>query len=637
MDVSTLHHSSTQQSAPWMGSRLEAPMASYNYSPGLQHLDIGDIFNPSPVLDSNTGHMNSRHYANNQPIGYRHVFHGAGEISKPQLHVPQVLHPWNAMVTQSQQRNISEPRSMVAPSQQQQQRRNPYACISPRQHINSTAAQLPASFHQHIGSSAAQLPPHFFNFPPTPPEDNITLSNSTNSPKILSPTANLNRDASPSTLNSSTTEFSPDTKPVLKDISNDTRSFFGSPPGLLQMSTCNPYMSRIDSTKGSSASSTTSSSEYSPDRKVLTDLREDTRSYFGSPSTQFQMPNCNTYLQRTENTKAPTTTEFGRDIKPSQKDLSPELGSYYGSSPAPSMQVPSYNPYASRVEYRSSLGLPVANNTKATETETEENCKPRGKTSAVVAGRECVNCAATSTPLWRRDGAGNYLCNACGLFHKMNGHHRPLVKPKRQQSSSKRAGTSCINCNTTTTTLWRRNAEGDSVCNACGLYFKLHNVSRPVKMKKEGIQTRNRKSTKKNRRAKNDIPSRETMVKPEEINFGEYSHMSSVSGITPQLPSYMGNVPSLGAAGTFMASHLSHMQHNGVSSATTLGHNGAFGGSVIGHNGLPVSFTNFAPSNSPSFPMSSFSSMTSNPSSNYSSGPNSNATYVLPGSMACAS
>ncbi|EDS31329.1 conserved hypothetical protein [Culex quinquefasciatus] len=47
------------------------------------------------------------------------------------------------------------------------------------------------------------------------------------------------------------------------------------------------------------------------------------------------------------------------------------------------------------------------------------------------------------------------------------------------QSAARRAGTSCANCKTTTTTLWRRNQGGEPVCNACGLYYKLHN---PVSM-----------------------------------------------------------------------------------------------------------------------------------------------------------
>ncbi|XP_053694102.1 box A-binding factor-like [Sabethes cyaneus] len=66
-------------------------------------------------------------------------------------------------------------------------------------------------------------------------------------------------------------------------------------------------------------------------------------------------------------------------------------------------------------------------------------------------------------------------------------------KQSRRLSSARRVGLQCSNCDTKTTSLWRRNQVGEPVCNACGLYYKLHNVNRPLTMKKDNIQSRKRK------------------------------------------------------------------------------------------------------------------------------------------------
>ncbi|XP_026219047.1 transcription factor GATA-3 isoform X4 [Anabas testudineus] len=127
-----------------------------------------------------------------------------------------------------------------------------------------------------------------------------------------------------------------------------------------------------------------------------------------------------------------------------------------------------------------------------------------------------------------------------------SGRSRPFScrKLTRQvQSAARRAGTSCANCQTTTTTLWRRNANGDPVCNACGLYFKLHNINRPLTMKKEGIQTRNRKMSSKSKKSKKSQDNMEDFSK---------SLMDKSSSFSPAaLSRHMSSFPPF--------SHSSHM------------------------------------------------------------------------------
>lgn len=72
---------------------------------------------------------------------------------------------------------------------------------------------------------------------------------------------------------------------------------------------------------------------------------------------------------------------------------------------------------------------------------------------------------------------GSASCEGCPAFNQHQVNRHALI---------------CANCRTTTTPLWRRDEGGNTICNACGLYYKLHNVHRPVSMKRSVIKRRKR-------------------------------------------------------------------------------------------------------------------------------------------------
>ncbi|KAI0975685.1 hypothetical protein F4678DRAFT_457038 [Xylaria arbuscula] len=93
-----------------------------------------------------------------------------------------------------------------------------------------------------------------------------------------------------------------------------------------------------------------------------------------------------------------------------------------------------------------------------------------------VSGYSSVAPSRPASPLGSKHGSTSNLQSASGSQGDGN------------------APTTCTNCFTQTTPLWRRNPEGQPLCNACGLFLKLHGVVRPLSLKTDVIKKRNRGS-----------------------------------------------------------------------------------------------------------------------------------------------
>ncbi|KAM9839095.1 zinc finger transcription factor Trps1 [Aulostomus maculatus] len=103
------------------------------------------------------------------------------------------------------------------------------------------------------------------------------------------------------------------------------------------------------------------------------------------------------------------------------------------------------------------------------------------------------------------------------------------------------SGVFCANCLTTKTSLWRKNANGGYVCNACGLYQKLHSTPRPLNIIKQnnGEQIIRRRTRKRlnpdSLSSENPAPKQQRITSEERMN-GEESDRSCAS-IKNQQPS----------------------------------------------------------------------------------------------------
>lgn len=65
--------------------------------------------------------------------------------------------------------------------------------------------------------------------------------------------------------------------------------------------------------------------------------------------------------------------------------------------------------------------------------------------------------------------------------YKLHSSPESTITPASMSNSKlARAALQCTNCHTRTTPLWRKTNQGDLLCNACGLFYKLHGILRPL-------------------------------------------------------------------------------------------------------------------------------------------------------------
>ncbi|KAF9900845.1 hypothetical protein EC991_006791 [Linnemannia zychae] len=95
--------------------------------------------------------------------------------------------------------------------------------------------------------------------------------------------------------------------------------------------------------------------------------------------------------------------------------------------------------------------------------------------------KKCSNCKTTATPSWRRCPQGRtLLCNACGLYQKLHGKARPFFKARDGTVRMRRnipEHEPCTICEITQSAVWKKDINDAWICSGCYMLTTLDHTS----------------------------------------------------------------------------------------------------------------------------------------------------------------